>query len=112
MGEKKLWMLNSICPQCGGPIEAPSKFQAAESGLSYCSKECAETHLKERKEVKEQLDPILGWILVLQDWLELKNGVFERTEYPELYQNHDKQCVKHLQEARESYLTIKEGRFW
>jgi len=40
-----LWAYNERCPWCGD--EANHDIKACETGLSYCSQECARLHVKQ-----------------------------------------------------------------
>jgi len=41
----KIWVMNDVCPACGDPSD--HKIQSAETGLSYCSNECALKHVNQ-----------------------------------------------------------------
>lgn len=43
----KLWEFNAECPECGAP--ANHTIRACETGLSYCSNECAEKHVNKKE---------------------------------------------------------------
>lgn len=38
-----LWHDNEDCPQCGAPVDP--EIRAAETGLRYCSHDCARAHI-------------------------------------------------------------------
>ena len=41
----ELWVNNKDCPQCGEMLLDGFKIEACETGLSYCSIECATKHV-------------------------------------------------------------------
>lgn len=42
-----LWEFNGECPECGAP--ANHTIRACETGLSYCSRECAQKHVNKKE---------------------------------------------------------------
>lgn len=85
--KKELWAYNTSCPHCGSTIEDPSKFQAAETGLSYCSGRCAKIHVNENydenaeqekhealKKIHEQKKTLKGFIYDFnkENWVNLE----------------------------------------
>jgi hypothetical protein len=52
----RLWENNWECPNCGKPLGSPelATIRAAETGMTYCSTDCAKEHVK-ANELTEQI---------------------------------------------------------